>query len=188
MAEQIPTITKYVNELAPHPDNYNNHPKGQISQLAESLTTFGQFKNIVAWTCPENMTTPDGVELHEGVCYILAGHGLWLAAMEAGFDRLEVKDYSGLSYEMALSLLMIDNAAPLGSEPDAARLAQLMERTREIVADKPGLAAMLETLRERAGWDGNTPDFQPVGADEQPRLDRKSPITCPHCGAEFVPE
>jgi len=31
------------------------------------------------------------------------------------------------------------------------------------------------------------PDFQPVGIDEQPRLDQKSPVTCPECGAEFVP-
>ena len=31
------------------------------------------------------------------------------------------------------------------------------------------------------------PDFQPVGEDEQPRLDQKAPIKCPHCGEEFVP-
>jgi hypothetical protein len=30
-------------------------------------------------------------------------------------------------------------------------------------------------------------DFQPSGADEQGRLDRKNPITCPNCGHEFVP-
>ena len=30
------------------------------------------------------------------------------------------------------------------------------------------------------------PDFQPVGIDEQGRLDEKSPITCPHCKREFV--
>lgn len=33
-----------------------------------------------------------------------------------------------------------------------------------------------------------TPDFQPVDESEQPRLDQKAPITCPHCGMEFVPE
>lgn len=33
-----------------------------------------------------------------------------------------------------------------------------------------------------------TPDFQPVDESEQPRLDQKAPITCPHCGAEFIPE
>ena len=32
------------------------------------------------------------------------------------------------------------------------------------------------------------PDFEPVDESEQPRLDQKSPITCPHCGMEFIPE
>jgi hypothetical protein len=30
-------------------------------------------------------------------------------------------------------------------------------------------------------------DFDPVGEDEQPRLDQKKPIECPHCGEEFTP-
>lgn len=32
------------------------------------------------------------------------------------------------------------------------------------------------------------PEFDPVDASEQPRLDQKKPITCPHCGMEFIPE
>ena len=36
--------------------------------------------------------------------------------------------------------------------------------------------------------DWGTPDFQPVGEDEQARLDQKSPVTCPECGHEFVPK
>ena len=32
------------------------------------------------------------------------------------------------------------------------------------------------------------PDFQPVGEDEQGRLDQKKPVVCPECGAEFVPK
>ena len=34
----------------------------------------------------------------------------------------------------------------------------------------------------------NPPNFEPVDESEQPRLDQKSPITCPHCGEEFVPK
>ena len=34
---------------------------------------------------------------------------------------------------------------------------------------------------------GAVPDFQPVSEDEQPRLDQKVPIACPHCGEEFIP-
>ena len=32
------------------------------------------------------------------------------------------------------------------------------------------------------------PDFQPVDESEQPRLDQKSPVTCPECGCEFIPK
>jgi hypothetical protein len=32
-----------------------------------------------------------------------------------------------------------------------------------------------------------TPDFQPVGIEEQGRLDEKKPVTCPECGHEFTP-
>lgn len=32
------------------------------------------------------------------------------------------------------------------------------------------------------------PNFQPVGIEEQPRLDQKEPMTCPHCGESFVPK
>lgn len=33
-----------------------------------------------------------------------------------------------------------------------------------------------------------SPNFQPVGIDEQGRLDQKKPVTCPECGHEFTPK
>ena len=33
-----------------------------------------------------------------------------------------------------------------------------------------------------------TPNFQPVGIEEQGRLDQKKPVTCPECGHEFTPK
>lgn len=50
----------------------------------------------------------------------------------------------------------------------------------------PDLGQLLE--RDVAELLGQTPNFEPVGADTQPRLDRKSPVTCPECGHEFVPK
>ena len=32
-----------------------------------------------------------------------------------------------------------------------------------------------------------TPNFEPVGIDEQGRLDEKAKVTCPECGHEFTP-
>lgn len=43
-------------------------------------------------------------------------------------------------------------------------------------------------LREMLGANEETPDFQPVGIDEQGRLDQKKPVTCPECGHEFIPK
>jgi hypothetical protein len=43
-------------------------------------------------------------------------------------------------------------------------------------------------LRLMMDAEAGPPDFSPVDEDEQPRLDQKSPITCPHCGGEFIPE
>src|SRR5690606_36443047 len=31
------------------------------------------------------------------------------------------------------------------------------------------------------------PDFEPVGIEEQGRLDEKAQVTCPHCGERFTP-
>jgi hypothetical protein len=36
--------------------------------------------------------------------------------------------------------------------------------------------------------ESEVPDFQPVGVEEQGRLDQKKPVTCPHCGEEFTPK
>ena len=138
-----PTVTANVGGLTPHPRNYNTHPADQVEQLAESLTTFGQFKDIVIWTCQADFTYDDGAMLHEGVTYLVCGHGLWMAAVHVGLYELTAKDVTGVSPEIAEAILMVDNATPLGSTPDMEKLSFLLSRTRQLQADKPKLAAML---------------------------------------------
>jgi len=36
--------------------------------------------------------------------------------------------------------------------------------------------------------ESEVPDFQPVGIEEQGRLDQKKPVICPECGHEFTPK
>ncbi len=52
----------------------------------------------------------------------------------------------------------------------------------------PGAAEMLTSLAP-AEVDAllQGPDFSPVSAEEQSRLDEKKRVTCPECGAEFRP-
>lgn len=147
----IPTEIIDPNALRPHPENYNLHPEGQINELEASYDKFNQFKNIVVWSPSELIALEDGRELHPEEKYILAGHGFWQAALRAGATAIEVKDYSGIPYEDALLLMQVDNAAPLGAQPDADRLAALMEKTRRMTADRPQLGEMLRKLGERMG-------------------------------------
>lgn len=64
--------------------------------------------------------------------------------------------------------------------------------------DEPALQAVLNEVPEAgdllASFDDEElnallsgPDFEPIGASEQSRLDEKKQITCPECGHEFRP-
>ena len=43
----------------------------------------------------------------------------------------------------------------------------------------------MDTLGTLEGVPQHVPDFQPVGIDEQGRLDQKAPTVCPECGHEW---
>ena len=63
------------------------------------------------------------------------------------------------------------------------------EGLQRVLADIPSPDALL------ISFDGDDvaallqgPDFEPVDAEEQSRLDRKKDVTCPECGHVFTPE
>jgi len=76
-------------------------------------------------------------------------------------------------------------------------------RTGDVATnDDEALVFMLQGLRELGELHGTgfseseldalmsaitVPDFQPVSEDEQGRLDRRKPVTCPECGHTFTP-
>ena len=83
-----------------------------------------------------------------------------------------------------------NNLTLLGGDLGFADLLQIW--------DEPGLQAVLEqtpdaadllTSLDRQDVDAllTGPDFEPVGADEQSRLDEKKQVTCPECGHAFRP-
>lgn len=63
-----------------------------------------------------------------------------------------------------------------------AELLQSFGFDNDLLAEWNDQAA---NLRELLG--SEAPNFAPVDESEQPRLDQKAPITCPHCGMEFIP-
>ena len=120
---------------------------------------------------------------------ILAGHGVIEAARQVGRTHIAGQRMPyGPDDPRALQLLVGDNHIARLRQQDDAGLAALLQ---ELQAHDPlallgtGFdAAALQALAEQAGV--MTPDFQPVGIEEQGRLDQKEPIVCPECGAEFT--
>jgi hypothetical protein len=86
----------------------------------------------------------------------------------------------------ARTLAIEDNrSAELSLSWDASQIAQELEAGLDLsgMFYPEELSAILESAA-----DGLVPDFQPVGEDEQGRLDQKAPVVCPKCGHEFIPK
>lgn len=150
-------------ELAKHynPLNFRGHPDSQRNATEESLDTLGYVGSIKK-------------SLNSGV--VLDGHlRIEIALAKDPSIQLPV-DYYDLTPDEELLALQILDATTEMAQPIADKLAALMERTRAIVADKPGLAAMLESLRVKAGVNGKNgqgpPEEQPI-TDKAEELQRK---------------
>lgn len=121
--EILPSRIIDLADYQPHPQNYKEHPDGQVIDLAGSLSEFGQFKNIVVWRGQ-----------------IIAGHGLVLAAQRKGWTHLEAKVLpDDWPEHKALAVLMADNELPKGAVDNVQALAALAEQVRR---EDEGLARL----------------------------------------------
>ena len=122
-----------------------------------------------------------GAEPPRGI--LLTDEGEWAVPVIFGVDA---------ESEAAAVAFAVDhnNLTLLGGDLGFADLLQIW--------DEPGLQAVLEqtpdaadllTSLDRQDVDAllTGPDFEPVGADEQSRLDEKKQVTCPECGRSFRP-
>lgn len=146
-------------ELAKHynPLNFRGHPENQRDATEESLDALGYVGQVKK-------------SLHSGV--ILDGHlRIEIALAKDPAIQLPVDYYDLTPDEELLALQVLDTTTEM-AEPIADKLAALMERTKHLTADKPGLAAMLEQLKMRAGvnGNGNTPK------DIEPQIDKAAEL------------
>ncbi|MDY7091579.1 MAG: hypothetical protein SX243_01260 [Acidobacteriota bacterium] len=83
-----------------------------------------------------------------------------------------------------------NNLTLLGGDLGFADLLQIWdeEGLQAVLRDTPDAGELLASL-DTDHLDAllNGPDFEPVAADEQSRLDEKKQVTCPECGHEFRP-
>lgn len=149
------------DQLLANPQNWRRHPKEQRDALRAMLRGVGWVQRVVV-----NRTTG----------HLVDGHLRVEVAMEDGEPAVPVIYVELTETEERAVLAAID---PIGgmAETDQAQLDALLDG---LATGDDGLDAFLATL---AGIE--TPDFEPVGEDEQGRLDEKTMHTCPSCGHEF---
>ena len=156
-----------VSEIIPYYRNARDHSDAQISQISQSIRTFG-FTNPL---------------LVDALGNLIAGHGRLAAARQLGMPELPAIVLDGLTDAEQQALRIADNKLALNATWDDALLRSELMDLRDGGFDLSltgfGEDEMADLLNE--------PMFGPVGADEQGRLDERAPVTCPHCGASFSP-
>lgn len=158
-----------------------NYQSGDVGAIMLSIQKFGFDNALRIW----NGTVMAGNHSTIAVRQLLAGG--WQpfgGAIRSNGDKTEVLyvDISHLTYEQAQAFAVADNRTAQLAEPDDLLLVELLQ---EFANSED------ETLLQASGYDGDdldnllrdlNPQFEPVSADEQPRLDELQPIVCPHCG------
>lgn len=154
--------TVKIDSIIPYVNNARTHSEEQISQIAASIKEFG-FNNPV---------------LLDGDNGIIAGHGRVLAARKLGIDNLPVIELCHLSESQKKAYILADNRIAENAGWDM----ELVNIEIESLANDN-----FDVVITGFDLDIETPDFQPVGEDEQGKLDILDPkiIVCPHCNREF---
>lgn len=156
--------------LRPAPWNPRTIREPRFKSLCQSIQADPDF----LWRRPV-------LALADGTVY--AGNMRLRAAQHLGWKDVPaiVED---VPEQLAKERALRDNRG-WGDDDDQA-LAELLYELREAGSDV-GLLGFEDGEVERLLGQVSGPDFQPVGIEEQGRLDQKAPVTCPHCGTEFVP-
>ena len=158
--------TKPADQFMANEMNYRKHPQKQRDAVQASLRELGWIGVVV-----ENVTSGRLIDGHERV---------WQALKQN--EDVPYIQVALSEDEEKLALAIFDPITYM-AETDAQVLDALL---REVNTGEAALQELLAGLAEDAGI--TPPNFEPVDASEQPRLDQKKPVVCPHCGAEFTPE
>ncbi len=169
-------MTARLTDLRPDPRNARIHSARNVGTITAEFREVGAARSIVI---DEDNT-------------VLAGNATIEAAAAAGIERVQVVDADGetiiavrrrgLTPEQKARLALYDNrAAELADGWDMGVLEALQ-------TDFPAVRDGLWTDEEWGELMRIVPDFQPVGIDEQGRLDEKAKTQCPECGHVFEPQ
>ena len=155
-----------LDTLIPYARNARTHNETQIAQIAASIREFG-------WTNPVLVDGENG---------IIAGHARVEAARMLGQSEVPVIELDGLTKAQKKAYIVADNKLALNAGWNFEFLKFEFEELKELKFDTTLTGFDEDEIKLLT----KEPDFQPVGEDEQGRLDQKKPVVCPKCGHEFT--
>ena len=153
-----------IDALRPHP---RNPRQGDIGAIRQSIDANGFYGAVIA---------------QKSTGFILAGNHRWKAAQQAGATEVPVT-WVDVDDDHALRILLADNRTNDLATYDDGALADLLKQLHDATGTLAGTGYDGDDLDQLLA--GLNPDFQPTD-DEPPRLDQKTPVTCPECGHEFT--
>ncbi len=155
------------DQLLANPLNFRIHPSAQQSALSGSLDSLGWIQEVL---------------VNHNTGHVIDGHLRIQLALRNDEKSIPVTYLDLTEDEERLALLSLDPIAAMAAT-DKEQLETLLS---QVNSDDQRVQEFLSNLASQE--DIIAPDFDPVGIDEQGRLDQKAPIICPECGAEFIPK
>ncbi len=162
------------------PQNARKRTERSSYMIRESLQQFGPLRSLV------------GQRLPDGRIIVRAGNGTLEEAGQIGIDKVRVIERKPDELVVVVAD-DLDEAKWKSYAVADNRSSDLSAWDVDVLQD---LAQKIElgdwfTTEEMAEWDvGEVPDFEPVGEDEQGRLDQIEPkelnCKCPNCGHDFI--
>jgi len=150
------------SDLRPNPKNWRTHPESQADAMRGILSEIGYAAALIAR------------ELPDGSLMLLDGH---LRAEIAPDQVLPVLVLDVTEEEGDKLLLSLD--------PLAAMAGLNVEAMAALAANAETNSAALQGMWDKMNEVVEIPEFEPVGIEQQGRLDEKAKTTCPECGHEF---
>jgi hypothetical protein len=153
-------------QLLANPSNWRIHTHEQENALATVLDKVGWVTRII---------------VNRNTGHVVDGHLRVAMAISKGEAKVPVL-YVDLSEEE-------ENLILATLDPLSAMAGTDNEKLESLLRETPNMGAEIDSLLAQIGADKGImpPDFLPVDAESQGRLDQKSPITCPACGHVFTP-
>jgi len=158
-------VARKVKELAEDPNNARTHDNQNIEAIKKSLEAFGQQKPIVI--------------NEEG--QIVAGNGTLQAAQRLGWKDIQVVVTTLESNEATAYAIADNRTAELAAWDEDALAKTLSELQNDESINELAAGFSIEEIQSL-----QVPDFFPVDATDQSKLDEKNPTKCPECGHEWT--